>query len=120
MSSSFEKGTERQTPSIREQIQALEAQLAALRVKEREEKQAAIDLAKEDRLLMSDPPTRYVVEHDGKTPDGREVGEIGEFLAVRRKELETNPPYLSGGKRRLSPDTEVVHSKSWEEKESHQ
>jgi len=80
------------------------------------ERQAAIDLAREDRLLMSDPFTRSVVENDGKTPDGRDVGDIGEFLASRRSELEKNSPYLSGGKRQvadISPNARGDHPDIW-------
>ncbi len=101
MSSSFERGSEGEGLSIRKRIQALEEQLATLRRQAIEEREAAIALAKEDRLLMSDPPTRYILEHNGQTADGRDVGDLGEFLALRRKELETNLPYLSGGKRRI-------------------
>ena len=83
-----------------------------------EDRAAALDLAKENPLLMSDPDTRYVIEHEGKTPDGREVeGGVEDFLQNRLAWLKNNPPYLSGKPRRVGdipPQTRRDNPDIWE------
>ncbi len=85
-----------------------------------EERDAALALAKENKILMKDPFTASVINNGGKTPEGKDVGDIGDFLEERRKWIEGNSDSLHAGPRRLSKDHQVVHSKAWEEKESHE
>src|SRR3989338_8002015 len=67
-----------------------------------EDRKAAIELIEENPVLLRDPETRYIIEHDGKRPDGKAVeGGVEDFLMSKIAWLKENPPYLSGGKRRI-------------------
>lgn len=84
-----------------------------------EDVQAALTLAKEDEVLMSDEDTRYIIEHDGVTRFGERIKDIGNFLHAQRTRLEReakeNPARVKTIKEAMAVD-----SKTWQEKESHE
>ena len=88
-----------------------------------EDREAALELAREDTTLMRDPFTADVIQRGGKTADGRDIEDIGHFLADRKEWLAKNPDVLAAGPRSaedIHSDRAVHHSKSWETKESHE
>jgi hypothetical protein len=81
--------------------------------------QAALELAREDNLLMNDEETKYIIEHGGVTRYGEQIKDIGNYLNARRAKLEKdgkeNPANV-----RTREDAMAVHSKTWQEKEGHE
>lgn len=70
-------------------------------------REAALQLASQDSVLMQDELTAQVIRSGGKTADGRTIEDIGNFLADRREVLEKNPGLNYGPKPKwddLPPD----------------
>ena len=84
-----------------------------------EDEKAALDLAREDEILMNDSDTKYIIEHGGVTRFGERIKDIGNYLAARRATLEKkakgNPASVQTLKNAMAVD-----SKTWQEKESHE
>ena len=71
------------------------------------DREAALQLASEDSVLMQDEFTAQVIRSGGKTADGRTIEDIGNFLADRRAVLERDPAISYGPKPKwddLPPD----------------
>lgn len=84
-----------------------------------EDVQAALALAREDAVLMSDEDTRYVIEHDGITRFGERIKDLGNFLHGKRTRLEREAREKPASVQTLK-NAMAVDSKTWQEKESHE
>lgn len=84
-----------------------------------EDVQAALDLAREDVVLMNDEDTRYIIEHDGVTRFGERIKDIGNFLHGQRTRLEREAREKPASVKTLK-QAMAVDSKTWQEKESHE
>ena len=71
------------------------------------DREAALQLASQDSVLMQDEFTAQVIRSGGKTADGRRIEDIGNFLADRKQVLENDPGLNYGPKPKwddLPPD----------------
>jgi len=60
-----------------------------------------------------------VISNKGRNPDGSPIKDLGNFLAIRREQLEKDREAVTIGPENLK-NSMIEHSKKWEEKESHE
>lgn len=71
------------------------------------DREAALQLASQDSVLMQDDFTAQIIRSGGKTAEGIKIEDIGNFLADRKGVLEQNPGLNYGPKPKwddLPPD----------------